>query len=318
MTRLSALAALFVTAACASTPAPVVGYDLEREAPERTPPEHVEEVPEDVVARARGPVRALRLPDRIELSERELVEALGRADAVCVGEEHTVAEHHYAEVWLLDRLAKHVANLGLELGVGFEMFQQPFQSVLSAYQRGQIDEQELLRATEYDKRWGHPFAYYRPLLERARLHRLALVALNARRELTRAVAREGLDELDSRLRYELPELDLDNDAHRREFERRMRGHPGLTPERMENYYQAQVVWDEAMAARAARWLAAHAPVRRLVVIAGQAHCARTAVPARIERRGDFDVLGIVLTLGEPSAEVLTDFDYALQVGPKTN
>jgi uncharacterized iron-regulated protein len=270
-------------------------------------------VPDDVVARAAGRVRVLRLPERVELSEREFVAELLRSDATCLGEQHANARDHYAELWVLERSDRQAKNLGLELGVGFEMFQQPYQSVLSEYQRGHISEEDLLRRTEYERRWGHPFAYYRTLLEAARARRLPLVALNARRELTRAVREGGLDSLNAQRAYELPGLDLDDRQHRADFERRMQGHPGLTRATLEKYYQAQVVWDEAMAERVARWLSAHAPVRRMLIIAGEAHCQRSAIPARTERRGDFDVRSVLLGDGEPDPAAAASYDYALIV-----
>ena len=71
--------------------------------------------------------------------------------------------------------------------------------------------------------------------------------------------------------------------HRTAFEAMMTDHPKGkgTPER---YYEAQVLWDETMADAAANWLEHRAPARQLVIVAGQAHCRHSAIPARIERR----------------------------------
>ncbi len=151
------------------------------------------------------------------------------------------------------------------------MFQAPSQSYLDAFSRGRLDEASLLAKTEYDERWGFPFAFYRPLLETARASGLPLLALNARRELTRAVAKHGLA-LSPELERELPALDLYDPNHRALFDELMAGHPKGhgSPD---NLYAAQVVWDETMAARASDFLLGFRPVRKLLVIAGLAHCA---------------------------------------------
>jgi uncharacterized iron-regulated protein len=265
--------------------------------------------------RARGSVRVERLSDERELSSPELERELLGASAICAGEEHDSAAQHYGELWLLERLARFAPNLGLEFGVGFEIFQAPFQPAVDAYIRGEIELETLLSETEYEDRWGYPFAYYRPLVERAYDLRLPLVALNAEEELTQHIARHGLDAVEGKLAKSLPSLDLYDIEHRRDFERAMQGHPGLTPARLDNYYAAQVVWDETMAARAASWLSEHAPMRRLLVIAGRAHCQKHAIPARIERRVAGRVVSVVLSTEKPSPELRARYDFALIVGP---
>ena len=84
----------------------------------------------------------------------------------------------------------------------------------------------------------------------------------------------------------------------------MGGHPGGDSQEqaqmLERYYAAQVIWDEAMAELSADWLSQRAPVRKLVVFAGKAHCAYSAIPARAERRGDFVAVSVLpVSGGEP-------------------
>ncbi|HET9931809.1 MAG TPA: ChaN family lipoprotein [Polyangiaceae bacterium] len=293
-----------------------VGYDLVRE-PDREPvvaekPKH--RVPPDVVQRARGPVRFKRLSDGSDVPEAQVATELLKADVVCAGEEHTRAAQHYGELWLFERLAERAPALGLELGVGFEMWASDYQRPLWDYQRGKIDQTTLLQRTQYEERWGYPFAYYSPILERARRLRLPLVALNARAEITSKIAEGGVDALSPRQARSLPALDLDDAQHRADFERRMKDHPGVTEQTLDRYYQAQVVWDESMAHTAARWVLEHAPMRRLLVLAGQAHCQERAIPNRVERRGVRRVTNVLLAEGEPSPERRRGYEYALIVG----
>jgi uncharacterized iron-regulated protein len=257
-------------------PHPVPGADGGATAPP-------EPLPADVVARAALPIFGLEAG--VVLTESELFERLAQSPAVCLGEFHDVPAHHYAQARALDELAARAEARALTLGVGFEMFQRPFQAPLSAYAAGELGEAELLEQTEYPTRWGFDFALYRPLLEGARGHGLATLALNAPAELTREIGRNGLEALNAEQLAQVPELVLD-DAEHRAF---IFGLFGVLPEQaaelgLENVYVAQTTWDETMAETSASWLGEEGPAGRLLIFAGGAHCHRSAIPRRITRR----------------------------------
>jgi uncharacterized iron-regulated protein len=311
-------ALLCLTLGCTHANTPV-GYELD---PPQDPPAHAKPKPlvrpkvaADAVQRAAGAVQVVRLRDGAELSGPALGRELLEYDAVCAGEAHDSAAQHYGQLWLEQRLAARADNLGLELGVGFEMWANRFQGTLNYYASGKLSEADFLEQTEYESRWGYSFSYYRPLLETARNLGLPLVALNARSEVTSHIPREGLADLPQSLGYDLPELDLSDPEHRADFERRMKDHPGIEPGDLDRYYAAQVVWDETMAENAGRWLDRHTPVRRLLIIAGQAHCQRSAIPSRIERRAARRVAALLLATAPLTSDEKAPFDYALIVGP---
>jgi uncharacterized iron-regulated protein len=140
------------------------------------------------------------------------------------------------------------------------------------------------------------------------------VALNAPREITRKVAREGLDALTPEERATVPPLDLTVEAHRA-FVREAFGAHGaqMDAAKFERFYTAQVVWDETMAEGVARWLAAAGPGSRMVVVAGNGHVqGRHAIPARAERRGAAPYVSIVQEVVEPgtSEPVARDLAHA--------
>jgi uncharacterized iron-regulated protein len=269
------------------------------------------EPPADVVARSALPISGLRAKDGATLTGPQLFDELSRFEAICIGESHDDPHHHYAELALLEELIPRSSHRGETLAVGFEMFQAAFQAALDAYGQGASDETTLLEKSQYEQRWGFPFAFYRPLLEAGRVHGLRLLALNARQELTRSVARRGLDGLSPELKRELPELDLENAAHRQNFERMMEDHPGHGS--LEHFYAAQVVWDETMAERASTFLGGQRPSRKVLIIAGLAHCARPAIPQRIERRSAARTAAVLPSVGVPANTDL--FDYALVLTP---
>ncbi len=209
--------------------------------------------------------------------------AVDQAGVVCLGEAHDAAAHHHLHARLVERWARPAERGSFELAVGFEMFEGPFQPALDAYASGSSTFAALLDATDWRHRWGWEPAPYQPIVEAARAGRAVLLALNARRELTRLVARSGLESVPLALREELPEVDLGDAEHRRFFAASMAGHGPIGFS--ENFYAAQVLWDESMAARAAKWLLdKRGPARRLVILAGNGHCHESAIPRRLRRR----------------------------------
>lgn len=67
----------------------------------------------------------------------------------------------------------------------------------------------------------------------------------------------------------------------------------MKPGAAENYYAAQLIWDEQMAEVSAHWLGERAPGRKLLIFAGGAHCHRSAIPARIARRTEVTVVSVL-------------------------
>ncbi|MCC6216837.1 MAG: ChaN family lipoprotein [Polyangiaceae bacterium] len=247
---------------------------------------------------------------RQPLEARELGYALARKELVCVGEHHDDPRHHAAQLAVLAELQDRAELAGRELGLGLEMWERRFQPVLDRYAARELDERSLLRDTEWRERWGHDYALYRPIVRAAVADGAALLALGARRELARAVARRGVDALAPDDRADLPELDLDDQRHRERFTARMDAHPHDAD--ADRLYAAQVVRDETMAAVAAAWLSARRPARQLVVLAGAGHCEPGAIPARAKRRGVERVVSVLPVTSHDDPE-LAHFDYGVVV-----
>jgi uncharacterized iron-regulated protein len=227
-----------------------------------------------------------------DLPVGELLAQLASADVVCLGEEHDAADAHAVQQLLFDGLAQ-AAPATRRLAVGMEMFQVPFQSALDDFSAGKIDEQTMLTRTEWQKRWGYDFAFYRPVVDRVITAGGTVRALNATDELIKQVDIFGLEGLAPSDRAMLPDLDLTNAAHKAWFMASADAIPAHAGVKVENLYEAQVVRDETMADTAWRWLAGQAPSpRQLAIVAGNGHCIDLAIPARIRRRGSATVLSI--------------------------
>ncbi len=115
------------------------------------------------------PVEASPVLDLSSFSTMEqIIPALADKRVVFIGEQHTRYDHHLAQLEVIRRL--HA--LHPQLAIGMEMFQQPFQRYLDDYVAGSIDEQAMLRATEYYRRWRMDYRHYAPILRYAREHGL--------------------------------------------------------------------------------------------------------------------------------------------------
>lgn len=235
-----------------------------------------------------------RFPDRIieghtgsVIDEQDLERVLRDARVVYVAERHNRPPDHAIQLRVFAALFAQEP----ELALGIEMLPRSKQAMVDAYVRGDLDEAGFLSHVNWKDTWGFDFALYRPLFEFAKVHGLPIIALNARKEITRNVAKNGLEGLEPELAAELPELDLDDEAHRA-YIRDAFGltdddgeevHPGFV---FENFYEAQVIWDETMAHEVAETVTATTGARRMVVIAGSGHIEyRFGIPNRAARRG---------------------------------
>jgi uncharacterized iron-regulated protein len=171
-----------------------------------------------------------------------------------------------------------------------EMFQRPFQDVLDQYLAGKITEAQLVEQSEYEKRWGFPWENYAPLLRFAKTNQLPVLALNTPTEVTRKVARSGLESLTTDERRYIPpfsEIRTDNAEYRQMVQKAYEqhhqvGHGNSTS--FERFFTAQVLWDETMAEKIAQFLEAN-PDYQVVVLAGQGHIIYGyGIPSRVARR----------------------------------
>ncbi len=318
-------ALLSLSAGCATQVPPKVGSSAPAPA---APIEHgrpraheKKQIPRDIVERSALPFQAWRASDTAPLAPTEFFDALAETQAVCIGEQHDNPHDHWAELSIVQEVAKRAVTSGREFALGLEMFQAPFQKYLDQYASGKIDEAEMLEQTEYDDRWGYPFAYYAPQIELTVARGGEVLALNAPREQTKRVAHQGFKALSPRELRLLGGYDLDSEAHRAQFDALMKDHPaGMgSPEHL---YRAQVLWDESMAQAAAQWLSARFPARQLVVLAGAAHCYEPAIPERLKRRLSADVVNVLpLIVKEPDpdpaeiARKLAGYDYGFIMSP---
>ncbi|MFZ0792079.1 MAG: ChaN family lipoprotein [Chromatiaceae bacterium] len=223
-----------------------------------------------------------RVLDTSALTDMDrLIHAISDRRVVFVGESHDRYEDHLNQLAVIDGFHRQ----GKDLAIGMEFFQQPFQAALDAFIAGEIDEAELLHRTEYFDRWRFDYRLYRPILRYAREHGIPVIALNLESELTSKVGKEGIDALNPEERARIPEeIDRDDPAYRQRVREVFDMHPMGQRQDFEHFLEVQLLWDEGMADRAARYLMEH-PHRTLVVLAGAGHVEYgQGIPRRVLRR----------------------------------
>jgi uncharacterized iron-regulated protein len=289
-------AAVFIVAGCAHAPAPQPTAATEEEAPRHG---------------MKGASVPIPLPHRVvdgdsgdELADRNLDEKLRAARVIYVGEEHPNPHHHAAQLEVLERAYAADPSVGL----GLEMLPRTYQGSLDAYVGGTLDEDGFLQAVAWEKTWGFPWGFYKPLLEFCRAHKLPAYALNAPRDLAHAVAKNGVDGVTAEQKAQLPELKPGPEKHREYVREAFAQHPhGRFDEAaFERFYLAQLVWDETMADRIAAALKAPGGPSHIVVVAGEGHTRSFAIPERAARRGAAPYLTVLPVLDEDEADARRD------------
>ena len=216
----------------------------------------------------------------------QILPELKKAKVVYLGETHDSSQDHQNQLKVIQELYKNNSKIA----IGMEMFQRPFQEVIDRYLAGKITEAELVKKSEYETRWGFDWELYAPILRFAKENKIPVLALNTPSEITRKVAREGIEKLTSSERQMIPpitEIRLDNIAYRqmvlKAFQQHQSGGHGNS-DSANNFFLAQVLWDETMADGIAKFVKAN-PDYQVVVLAGQGHIVYGyGIPNRVERR----------------------------------
>jgi uncharacterized iron-regulated protein len=270
-----------------------------------------------------------------------------KARAICVGEDHPNPHHHWVQLRVVEEIGKRKPA---KLALGLEMVQRPFQGPLDDYAAKRIDAAALRSRVGWEERWGYDWEFYGPTIDAAITAGANVIALNASKELSKKISRQGLESLTPDEKALVPELKLDDVAHRAWFDALMsemggagahstkkEGEPAEDPHKSnphksphgapampsaERIYTVQVLWDETMADLSAKWLAAN-PGGQIVILAGNGHCHDSAIVGRLKRRGVTDVISVrpvIDTEGEVArvlVKPMNDYVLVMQLPAET-
>jgi uncharacterized iron-regulated protein len=210
-----------------------------------------------------------------------IVEDLAGSRVIYVGEVHNDYAHHLKQLEIIRILhAMHP-----DMAIGMEQFQSPYQPALDDYIAGRLSEKEMLRKTEWYRRWRFDYRLYRPILNFARERGIPVVALNVPKEITDKVSQQGMEGLTPEQRAVVPrEIDRSDQAYQDRLMEVFSRHPHANEQQFDRFLQVQLLWDEGMAQRVAEHLQQHSG-RKMVVLAGSGHLSYgSGIPKRVARR----------------------------------
>lgn len=246
------------------------------------------------------------------LEPETLFERLGQAKFVLVGEHHDDLWHHEVQRRVYVGLMAESGSVAL----GMEMFERGVQPHLDAYITDEIDETAMLEQTEWKKRWGMDADFYSAVWRYAQESAQPVVGINIERRLVKEVGQKGVAGLSPEDREQLPEMDLSNDAYRQQLRDIFAQHGMADDEqRLDQFFQAQVLWDEAMADSAYNFMKEHSQIKQMVVLVGSGHLLRGwGIPSRLERRlggpgGGVVVTVIPVTIGNDNQAEMRELKY---------
>ena len=126
-----------------------------------------------------------------EVSFKSMVKSANGATTVLFGEFHDNPISHWLQLELTQKM--YVAH-GKNLQLGFEMFEQDQQVLLSAYLNGFIPEEKLKDTLRL---WPNYSTDYAPLVEFAKANSLSCVASNIQRKYASLLFKKGRAALDT-------------------------------------------------------------------------------------------------------------------------
>lgn len=196
-------------------------------------------------------------------AERTFWDRLDQARVIYIGETHNSnADHEYQ----FDVL-KGLKARGVNYAIGWEMFDVTQQSLLDQWQRRQISSDGLLERSNWRRSWGAESVMYETMLRWSLAENIPSVALNAPGVLShkvafglnltpeeKALAPSGFQPLPGGLEHFTDQM-------------------ARTPHgagNVENFYKAQVLWEQTMARRIIEFVESHPDVK-LVVLTGRGH-----------------------------------------------
>jgi uncharacterized iron-regulated protein len=241
----------------------------------------------------------------VTITQSRALQELAKARVLYLGETHDRDRDRKIQLKIIQELQKR----NPQVAIAMEMFQIPYQDAIDSYLAGNLTEKDLLEQTEYEQRWGYSWESYAPILRFAKEKQLSVLAVNTPSEITRQVAKAGLDSLTPQQRKIIPpasEIRTDNAAYRQMLAKTFAQHQHSNrgnSSGFDRFFLAQVLWDETMAAEVAKFAKAN-PKHQVAVIAGQGHIIYGyGILSRVARRmpPQFSQVSVLLSLPQDPA-----------------
>ncbi|MDH5657197.1 MAG: ChaN family lipoprotein, partial [Spirochaetia bacterium] len=201
---------------------------------------------------------------------------------ILIGEQHNILKHHENQLELIKKIYSKKKG---KMILGMEMFPVDTQEILDLYTSGKITEKEFLLRSEYFKVWGYDYRLYREIMKFVHQKKVKIIAVNQRPDLVKKVARTGVESLSEEEKKLIPSgMDLSNNEYRQRLKEVFERHNFNGAMKFENFYTAQILWDETMAENLYRSFLKNQD-HTVVLVAGNGHLkAGHGIPDRFFRR----------------------------------
>jgi uncharacterized iron-regulated protein len=202
-----------------------------------------------------------------------LMADLNESRLIYIGEVHTLKSHHDIQLMII----KGLYGKNPDLAVGMEMFDGTYQPLLDKWSEGSIDTKTFIERSHWYANWKYDFKLYEDILGFLKEKRIKLIGLNIPFHIPAKISTGGTGSLPEDDKKHLPgRMNMSNKAHREYVENIFLQHKIKGRDDFEKFYEAQCVWDEAMAEAAAGNLKNGV----MIVIAGNGHILRYGIPER--------------------------------------
>lgn len=206
------------------------------------------------------------------------LQACAQARVLYLGEEHDSAADHQRQLELLEYVSR-----GRSPVVVAEMFQNPGRKLLADYVAGNLDDEELKTASEWDKRWGHAWELYLPIWQLCRQRRIPIYPLRNSSESGKNLSKLGVQAFTAEERQGLAPQPYDFGPRPESLRPVFEAHAGpVSDEAFARFLKVQTLWEEYMAAQIRRALSENEG--QIIVLVGQGHLSHGhGLPARVQR-----------------------------------
>jgi uncharacterized iron-regulated protein len=181
------------------------------------------------------------------LSIHDMGKLITQYDVIIFGEYHDNQALHQLE----EDFLKTSYQYNKKIAISLEMFEKDVQSIMDAYLKGEMEEQNFLI---HSRPWNNYQEAYRPLIEFAKSNNLNVIAANIPRTIASQYAKTGsLHEISPEMRGYIPQHHVITEGeYKKKFKQQMlllADNPNMKwkPDQIENFYKAQCLKDDAMA-----------------------------------------------------------------------
>ncbi|MBX3168780.1 MAG: ChaN family lipoprotein [Candidatus Eremiobacteraeota bacterium] len=200
------------------------------------------------------------------------------ARVLYLGEEHDSAADHARQLEILEYVSR-----GRSPVVVAEMFQAPNRMVLADYLAGNLDDEELKTASEWDKRWGHAWELYLPIWQLCQQRHIPIYPLRNSSESGKNLGKLGVQAFTPEERQGLAPEPYEFGPHPETLRPIFEAHGPATDEAFARFLKVQTLWEEYMAAQIRRALSENEG--QVIVLVGQGHLTHGhTLPHRVQAR----------------------------------